>query len=64
LTSTVQVLVSVAKVALAMHKKIFIIRHMANGPEFYVELRHAMQIIGIDIILAGRGRAKSALLLF
>ena len=28
------------------------------------EPRHAMQIIGMDILLEGRGRAKSALLLF
>ena len=33
-------------------------------PEFYLELRHAMQIIGMDILLEGRGRAKSALILF
>ena len=33
-------------------------------PEFYLEPRHAMQIIGMDILLEGRGRAKSALILF
>ena len=33
-------------------------------PEFYLEPRHAMQIIEMDILLAGRGRAKSALILF
>ena len=33
-------------------------------PECYLELRHAMQIIGMDILLEGRGRAKSALILF
>ena len=33
-------------------------------PEFYLEPCHAMQIIGMDILLAGRGRAKSALILF
>ena len=33
-------------------------------PEFYLEPHHAMQIIGMDILLAGRGRAKSALILF
>ena len=33
-------------------------------PGFYLEPRHAMQIIGMDILLAGRGRAKSALILF
>ena len=33
-------------------------------PEFYLEARHAMQIIGMDILLGGRGRAKSALILF
>ena len=33
-------------------------------PEFYLERRHAMQIIGRDILLEGRGRAKSALILF
>ena len=33
-------------------------------PEFYLEPRHAMQIIGMDILLKGRGRAKSALILF
>ena len=32
-------------------------------PEFYLEPRHAMQIIGMDILLEGRGRAKSALIL-
>ena len=32
--------------------------------EFYLEPRHAMQIIGMDILLEGRGRAKSALILF
>jgi len=33
-------------------------------PEFYLEPRHAMQIIGMDIILEGKGSAKSALILF
>ena len=33
-------------------------------PEFYPEPRHAMQIIGMDILPEGRGRAKSALILF
>ena len=33
-------------------------------PEFYLEPRHAMQIVGMDILLEGRGRAKSALILF
>ena len=33
-------------------------------PEFYLEPRHAMQIIGMDILLEGRGRAKSTLILF
>ena len=33
-------------------------------PEFYLEPRHAMQIIGMGILLEGRGRAKSALILF
>ena len=33
-------------------------------PEFYLEPRHAMQIIGMDILPVGRGRAKSALILF
>ena len=33
-------------------------------PEFCLEPRHAMQIIGMDILLEGRGRAKSALILF
>ena len=33
-------------------------------PEFYLEQRHAMQIIGMDILLEGRGRPKSALILF
>ena len=33
-------------------------------PEFYLEPRHAMQMIGMDILLEGRGRAKSALILF
>ena len=33
-------------------------------PEFYLEPRHAMQIIGMDILLEVRGRAKSALILF
>ena len=33
-------------------------------PQFYLEPRHAMQIIGMDILLEGRGRAKSALILF
>ena len=32
-------------------------------PEFYLEPRHAMQIIGMDILIEGRGRAKSALIL-
>ena len=59
--STVQLQVSVAQ--LAMHKKIFITTHVSplTWPEFYVEPLHAMQIIGVDIILGGRGRAKSAL---
>ena len=40
--------------------------HMSplTWPEFYLEPRHAMQIIGMDIWLEGRGRAKSALILF
>ena len=40
--------------------------HMSplTWPEFYLEPRHAMQIIGMDILLEGRGRAKSALILF
>jgi len=33
-------------------------------PQLYLEPRHAMQIIGMDILLEGRGRAKSALILF
>ena len=33
-------------------------------PEFYLEPRHAMQTIGMDILLEGRGKAKSALILF
>ena len=33
-------------------------------PQLYLEPRHAMQIIGMDILLGGRGRAKSALILF
>ena len=33
-------------------------------PEFYLKPRHAMQIIGMDILPVGRGRAKSALILF
>ena len=33
-------------------------------PEFYPEPLHAMQIIGMDILLESRGRAKSALILF
>ena len=33
-------------------------------PEFYLEKRHAMQIIGMDILPGGRARAKSALILF
>ena len=33
-------------------------------PEFYLKSRHAMQIMGMDILLEGRGRAKSALILF
>ena len=33
-------------------------------PEFYLEPRHAMQMIGMDILLEGRGRTKSALILF
>ena len=33
-------------------------------PEFYLEPLHAMQIIRMDILLEGRGRAKSALILF
>ena len=33
-------------------------------PEFCLEPRHAMQIIGMDILLEGRGRAKPALILF
>ena len=33
-------------------------------PEFYLKPRHAMQIIGMDIIQESRGRAKSALILF
>ena len=33
-------------------------------PEFYLEPRHAIQIIVMDILLEGRGRAKSALILF
>ena len=40
--------------------------HMSplTWPEFYLEPRHAMQMIGMDILLGGRGRAKSALILF
>ena len=33
-------------------------------PEFYPEPHHAMQIIGMDILLEDRGRVKSALILF
>ena len=33
-------------------------------PEFYLEPCHTMQIIRMDISLEGRGRAKSALILF
>ena len=34
------------------------------GDEVDLEPRHVMQIIGMDILLEGRGRAKSALMRF